>query len=360
MTHINETVLYVNLKILEENFKCLKSKLSKDNKIVAVIKAYAYGLGDIKIAKKLEDLGVDVFWVADFDEGVKLRNAGIKLSIIVANPGSKSMDVVLKNNLEPVIFNHRMLDLYSTANSPVDIHLKFNTGMNRYGFEAEDVSLVLEKISQHPNLKLKSICSHLSSSNDPNKDEFSNGQIELFNSISDTVNTFFNTDIPTHIVNSNGTLRFSINSSDWVRLGISLFGGLYHNELQQIFTLKSVISQIRSIKEGDCVGYQNSFTAKEKMKIAVVPMGYADGLNRKLGNSRGHVLIHNKKCPIIGDISMDSFIADISSITVEEGDEVVIFSPEHSVSLLANELETIPYEIMATLNRRIKRIYLNE
>lgn len=360
MTHINETVLYVNLKTLERNFKSLKSKLAKDNKIVAVVKAYAYGLGDVEIAKKLEDLGVDAFWVADFDEGVQLRHAGVSLPIIVANPGYKSVDVVLKNDLEPVIFNQRMLDLYSTVDTQLNIHLKFNTGMNRYGFEADDVNQVLEKISQHPNLKLKSICSHLSASDDPNKDEFSQRQIKLFNSISNSVNTYFNVDIPTHIVNSNGALRFSIKSTDWVRLGISLFGGMHHSELEQIFTLKSVISQIREVKEGDSVGYQNSFTAKEKMKIAVVPVGYADGLNRKLGNSRGHVLIDSNKCQIIGDISMDSFIADVSDLTIKEGDEVVIFSPEHSVSLLANELKTIPYEIMATLNRRIKRIYLNE
>jgi len=360
MSNIHETVLYVNLNILEKNFKYIKSTLADNNKIIAVIKAFAYGLGDVEIAKKLESIGVDSFWVADFEEGVQLRNEGICLPIIIANPGLKSMEIVVQNKLEPVIYSHKTLDLYLTTNTPIDIHLKFNTGMNRYGFEASEVNLVLEKIIQHPNLKLKSICSHLSSSDDQLKDEFSRKQIDLFNSISKAINTKLNKQIPTHILNSNGALRFPFSSSEWIRLGISLFGGLHHEKLQQIFTLESIVSQVREIAKGDSVGYQNSFIAKEKMKIAVVPVGYADGLNRKLGNSRGHVLINSKKCPIIGDISMDSFVADVSEANVEEGSEVIIFSPEHSVSLLANELNTIPYEIMATLNRRTKRVYLNE
>jgi len=360
MSNIHETVLYVNLDALETNFKYIAAKLSKENKIIAVIKAYAYGLGDIEIAKTLESLGVDFFWVADFDEGVQLRKGGIHLPIIVANPGTKSLKTVLEHNLEPVIYSHKMLDLYSSTQTPIDIHIKFNTGMNRYGFEANDVHPILEKLAQHPNLKLKSICSHLASSDDPQKDGFSKQQIELFNSISANINAKLHREVPTHILNSNGTLRFPIKSSEWIRLGISLFGGLHHDDLKQIFTLKSVISQIRSIEKGDSVGYQNSFIAEEKMKIAVIPVGYADGLNRKLGNSSGHVLINHKKCPIIGDISMDSFMADVTQVDVEEGSEVIIFSPEHSVSLLASELDTIPYEIMATLNRRIERIYLKE
>lgn len=360
MSHIHETVLYVNLNMLEKNFKYIKSKLSKDNKIVAVIKAYAYGLGDIEIAKALETIGVDFFWVADFEEGVQLRNSGISLPIIVANPGFKSHVTVIENNLEPVIYSHRMLDLYAATKKPINIHLKFNTGMNRYGFEANDVHLILDKLVQSPNLILKSICSHLSSSNDKHKDEFSKQQMNTFYSVSNIINTTLDKDIPTHILNSNGTLRFNVNPQEWVRLGISLFGGLDNVELKQIFTLKSVISQIREIKKGDSVGYQNSFIAAKTMKIAVVPIGYADGLNRKLGNSRGHVIIKNKKCPIIGDVSMDSCVVDVSNIEVKEGCEVIIFSSEHSVSHLASDLETIPYEIMATLNRRIKRIYLNE
>ena len=161
-------------------------------------------------------------------------------------------------------------------------------------------------------------------------------------------------------MNSNGAVRFITNSNEWVRLGIALFGGLEHPNLKQIFSLKSIISQTRFIKKGQSVGYQNSFVAGKDMHIAVIPVGYADGLNRKLGNQNGQVFINDTACRIIGDISMDSFVADISEVYAQEGQEVTIFSPKYSVSKLANDLDTIPYEIMATLNRRIKRVYSNE
>ena len=168
------------------------------------------------------------------------------------------------------------------------------------------------------------------------------------------------THIPSHIMNSNGAMRFNADPNEWVRLGIALYGGLEHPNLQQIFSLKSIISQTRFIKKGQSVGYQNSFVAGKDMHIAVIPVGYADGLNRKLGNQKGQVFINDTACRIIGDISMDSFVADISEVYAQEGQEVTIFSPKYSVSKLANDLDTIPYEIMAPLNRRIKRVYSNE
>ena len=360
MEHVHETILYVNLKALEENYMFLKRKLDVKTKTIAVVKAFAYGLGDVEISKKLELLGIDCFWVSDFDEGVQLRKAGITKSIIVANPGMKSLDTIIEYRLEPVIYNHRLLDLYSNNIQEVSVHLKFNSGMNRYGFDKDDIPSALAKIKQHSHIKVKSICSHLSSSNDKNKDTFSQKQIQSFKQMSEYVNIQLNKKIPTHILNSNGVIRFDAESNDWVRLGIALYGGLEQMGLKQIFSLKSVISQIRTIQKGECVGYQNTFVADREMKIAIIPVGYADGLNRKLGNKKGEVIIDGTACAIIGDISMDSFVADISNIDVKEGKEVIIFGPKYSVSQLANDLDTIPYEIMATLNRRIKRVYLNE
>ncbi|MDA9898073.1 alanine racemase [Flavobacteriales bacterium] len=360
MANTHETILYVNLNALEVNFRFLKSKLPKRCKTIAVVKAYAYGLGDIEISKHLQQLGVHAFWVADFEEGIQLRKEGITKPIIVANPGFKSLDAIVKHDLEPVLFNHKLLDLYADCGQEITVHLKFNTGMNRYGFDHHDLENIIAKLRDNPQLHIGSICSHLSSSNDSSKDAFSNQQRQEFKTLCISIEKALNTTIPYHIMNSNGSLRFTTNSEEWVRLGIALYGGIEHPNLTQIFSLKSVISQVRSIKKGQSVGYQNSFVAKKDMKIAIIPVGYADGLNRKLGNKNGQVFINDYPCQIVGDISMDSFAADISSLNISEGHEVVIFSPKYSVSKLANDLDTISYEIMATLNRRIKRIYIKE
>ena len=360
MTNTHETILHVNLNTLEANFYFIKSKLPKGVKIIAVVKAFAYGLGDIEISKQLEKLGVHAFWVADFEEGVQLRKEGITKPIIVANPGYKSVKKIIQYKLEPVIFNRRLLELYVGYKEKVSIHLKFNTGMNRYGFEVTDVQKILSILKNNPQLNIESVCSHLSSSNDLKKDDFSEQQIQQFKDIRKNLEDSLGINIPSHVMNSNGAIRFSTDSNEWVRLGIALYGGLENPNLKQIFSLKSVISQIRFIKKGQSIGYQNSFVAGKDMYIAVIPVGYADGLNRKLGNLNGQVFIKDTACRIVGDISMDSFVADISEVCAQEGQEVTIFSPKYSVSKLAFDLDTIPYEIMATLNRRIKRIYLNE
>ena len=359
MINTHETILYVDLNSLEANFNFLKSKLPSGVKTIAVVKAFAYGLGDVEMSKHLEKLGVHAFWVADFEEGVQLRKKGISKAIIVANPGYKSIDTIIKYQLEPVIFNHKLLDLYANCKEKVSIHLKFNTGMNRYGFKETDVKSIIEILKNNPQLNLDSVCSHLSSSNDPNQDDFSAKQIERFEDICKILEHSLAIHIPSHIMNSNGAIRFGVDAKEWIRLGIALYGGLGHPNLKQIFSLKSVISQTRFIKKGQRVGYQNSFVADKDMHIGVVPVGYADGLNRKLGNQNGQVFIKDTACRII-DVSMDSFVADISEVYAQEGQEVTIFSPKYSVSKLANDLDIIPYEIMATLNRRIKRIYLKE
>ena len=355
--HSNETILYVNLKTLEDNFNFLKSKLSKPTKIIAVVKAYAYGMGDKEIAKKLIDLGAEMLWVADFEEGIKLRKNGVNCPIIVANPGLKSLNEMLEYNLEPVIFNYHLLDLYMKTNRPINIHLKFNTGMNRFGFEADEVDTVIKAIQKNNHLTLNTVCSHLACSNDAEKDEFTLTQINCFRNISHKVNGILNKKIPTHLFNSTAVLRFN-SQEDYVRLGIGLFEGSIHENLTQIFELKSTISQVKHIQKGAKVGYNSSFIAKQDMTIGIVAVGYADGLNRKLGNGNGSVLINKQPCSIIGEISMDSFITDISSLNVEVGQEVELFSTDLSVSQLAKKSGTISYELMATLNHRIKRVYI--
>lgn len=359
MDCIHETILHINLSALARNFSFLKNKLDDNTQTIAVVKAFAYGLGDLAIAKELEKLGADYFWVADFEEGMSLRKAGIKKRIIIANPGSKSLQEIVQHQLEPVIYNERLLNIYGKANSDIPIHLKFNTGMNRYGFDIEDIDSILSKLKEYPLLKVQSVCSHLAASDNSEMDEFTQKQVAIFNRICDLLKP----SIPNfnrHLLNSNGVLRFPKNQMEMVRLGIGLYGISPHSELEQICHLESTVAQVRCIPKGASVGYHQSYIAPNTMNIAVVPIGYADGLNRKLGDGRGRVRINGHECPIIGKVSMDSFMADVSKIKVTEGDKVTIFSPDFSIVKIANELETIPYEILASLNRRIKRIYYTE
>ena len=355
----HETILYVDLKAFENNYKYLKKKLAPDTKIIAVVKAYAYGHGDICIAKKLSVLGVDALWVADFEEGIILRRSGITEPVIVANPGAKSHDEIIKYNLEPVIYNFRLLEIFGENTTTISVHIKFNTGMNRYGFNLEEIGLLVSKLKEFPHLKIASICSHLAAADDKSKDPLTQKQFEKFNTICKLFSEKLNINPNRHILNTAGVLRFPRQQKEMVRLGIGLYGIGKDDDLKVVGKLVSNVAQIRTLRKGEGVGYDASFIAKQEMKIAVIPLGYADGINRKLGDGRGGVLINNMSATIIGKISMDSFMVDISGINAKEGDLVIVFSEENSVDDIAKNLDTIPYEILATLNRRIKRVYLN-
>ena len=353
----NETILHVDLKKLEQNFIFLKAKLSPKTKIIGVVKAFAYGHGDIYVSKKLEQLGFDALWVSDFEEGVNLRKAGIKIKIIVANPGMKSYNKIIKYKLDVVIYNQRVLDLYCFKKNTINIHLKFNTGMNRYGFNYNELKLIVAKIKKNSHLNLFSICSHLADPNDKTKREDTLNQINNFKLICEKINILINKKIDRHLLNSNGLLNFPEYQMEGVRLGIGLYGLTSIPDLKQISSLYSVIAQIRHLKKGDSVGYGKSYTANKKMKIAIIPLGYADGLNRNLSNNVGSIFVNNIECNIIGEISMDSFAINITQVNAKEGDVVEIFGNKITISEIAKKINTIPYEIYSTLNRRIKRIY---
>ena len=357
MSNLNETILHIDLKKLTHNFNYLKEKLSKKTKIIGVVKAFAYGHGDIKISKKLEELGVYALWVSDFEEGIILRKSGICAKIIVANPGIKSYDAIIKHKLDVLLYNQRLLDLYCKKKNNVNIHIKFNTGMNRYGFESYEVKSIISKIKRNSHLNLDSICSHLSTTNNQTKINLAKIQISKFALISQEFELLFGKKIYKHILNSNGVLNFSNNKICIARLGIGLYGSAADKNLKQISCFTSCITQIRNLKKGDFVGYGPSFFTKKKMTMAIVPVGYADGLNRRLSNNVGSVFINGTECPIIGEISMDSFAVDVSNTLAKEGDLVEIFGEQLSVLEIAKRINTIPYEIYSTLNRRIKRVY---
>ena len=355
-----ETILEVNLKKLESNFNFLLSKTNNQCEIIAVVKAFGYGHGDLEISKKLEKLGVYAFWVADFEEGVRLRESGIKTRIIIANPGMKSFNEIIKHKLDVVIHNCRLLDFYISKNKNINVHLKFNTGMNRYGFDKENINYVVEKLKNNSKIVIKSICSHLSSADDLHNLSISKKQINLFNTITNTIEEDLKIKVKKHILNSSGFMRCPEDQMDLVRLGITLYGSYNDKNLLQISRLKSVVSQNRNIKKGERVGYSSGFISDKKMNISVVPVGYADGLNRNLGGGVGEVIIKGVKCPIIGNICMDSFMVDTSNvINCQEGCEVEIFGPENTILELSKKIGSIPYEIYSTLNRRIKRVYID-
>jgi len=357
MKIIHETILELDLNKLANNFNYLKSKLKPDTKIIAVVKAYAYGHGDIVIASYLEKLGAHALWVADFEEGTRIRESGIKIPIIIANPGTKSTQQIIDNKLDVVIYNYELLHIYGKLDKEISIHIKFNTGMNRYGFDSSEVDRLLVDLQKYPKLKIQSICSHLAASDNSKKDHFTNEQFQVFDNLSNSFSKGFNQLIDRHIMNTNGVLRFPNKEYEIVRLGIGLYGVSNDNNLQQVSALKSVISQVRSIRKGSNIGYDASFLAKEDMIIGVVPFGYADGLNRKLSSKNGVIIVQDIACPIIGKISMDSCMINLKGTTAKTGDEVVIFGEQNTILSIANKLSTIPYEIFSNLNRRIKRIY---
>ena len=362
------TRLYINFSQLEHNIKVINS-LINNCELIAMVKANAYGHGDVAISLKMEELGVNYFGVADFEEGIRLRNSGVKSHIMVMNPGVNNIDTVINYNLEPVIYNNQILGALKNAviknntissQNPASIHLKINTGMNRWGFSISEIPELISTLKKINTIKIKSIYSHLASSKNSQDDNFTNNQIQKFINCKLKFHNIFKDNFDTHIYNSSGLIRFYKKNHpfNYARIGLSLYGGTKDIDCKPIAELKCVVSQIRIINKGDSVGYNRSFIAKNKMKIGLVPFGYADGLQRNWGHGVLKFQYKNKLIPTVGEISMDSCIVDLSDVNnISELDEICYFGKDRPIWQLAKELNTIPHEIMATLSRRIRRIY---
>lgn len=367
----HETVMEVNLNAMVGNLNYFRAKISPLTKIMAMVKAFSYGSGTYEIANLLQFHRVDYLTVAYADEGVELRKAGIILPIMVMNPEEHSFDAIIQHNLEPEIYNFRILGVLERAirknilprNKPVKIHIKLETGMHRLGFEIGDLDKLADRIKNNRRLYVQSVFSHLSASEDPDSDEFSHSQIQKFESMSAQLCSSIDHSVLRHMVNSAGITRFPEAQFDMVRLGISLYGVASNpddqRELENVSTMKSSISQIKKVKAGERVGYGN-MVLKEDKEIAIVPVGYADGLNRRLGNGRGSLMLHGQAAPIVGNVCMDMCMLDITGIKAREGDTVIIFGNERPVGLLAADLGTIPYEVMTSISGRVKRVYYQE
>ncbi|MCL2417038.1 MAG: bifunctional UDP-N-acetylmuramoyl-tripeptide:D-alanyl-D-alanine ligase/alanine racemase [Bacteroidales bacterium] len=366
----HETRLEIDLNAMQYNLNYYRSKIKPTTKIMSMVKAFSYGSGSFEISNFLQFNNVDYLTVAYADEGVELRNFGITLPIMVMNPEKIAIEKMLRFNLEPEIYNFRTLDflIQKLAETPdisqIHIHLEVDTGMHRLGFLENDLHKLVQILNTEKRIKVRSIFSHLAGSEDPNLDEFTCSQIEKFTTISEFLTQELGYPILRHILNSAGVSRFPEAQFDMVRIGIGLYGVGYDESeqklLQNVSTLKSTISQIRTILPNETVGYSRGFKAKTATKVGVVAIGYADGLSRKLGNGNGSVWVGEHQVPIIGSVCMDMCMIDLTGVPAEEGDEVEVFGNKTPIQDIAKKCGTIPYEILTGISRRVKRVYYQE
>ena len=365
---VHQTILEVNLNALRDNLNSYRNNLKPETKTVCMVKAGAYGAGALEIGRTLQECNVDYLAVAVADEGAELRREGITTGIIVMNPEPSSYSTLFDNKLEPEVYSFSMLKslIHAACHEGITdypIHIKIDTGMHRLGFLPEEMPQLIEILKRQSSLTPRSVFSHFAGSDTPLFDDFSKIQMSRFETATDMLQGAFTHKILRHICNSAGAERFTDAQYDMVRLGIGLYGispigkeGI----LSPISTLKTIILQIHDVPAEETVGYSRKGCLTRDSRIAALPIGYADGLNRKLGNGRGYCIINGKKAPYIGNICMDVCMVDVTGIDCNEGDTVEIFGNDLSVNTIAEWLDTIPYEVLTSVSGRIKRIYYSD
>jgi Alr-MurF fusion protein len=365
VTH--ETTLEVNLNALVDNLNYFRSKLRPQTKMMCMVKAFAYGSGAVEVARTLQHNRVDYLAVAVADEGAELRHEGIRIPIIVMNPEKGSFGMIFDNKLEPEIYSFRLLDSFIVAAGKLGltdypIHIKIDSGMHRLGFELQDMEQLLAKLKDQNQVKVRSVFSHLSGADDAKFDAFTKQQVSVFTTCADQLSGAFTHSIMRHILNSAGIERFPEYQFDMVRLGIGHYGisSVPEVNLKQVCALKTVILQIKKVKGGETVGYSRKGIINTDKRIAIIPIGYADGFDRKLGNGVGEVLINGKRAKVIGNVCMDLVMIGVTGIEAAEGDVVEIFGDHLTISEVADWLKTIPYEVLTSVSRRVKRVYFQE
>jgi alanine racemase len=363
----HETLLEVNLSNLIDNLNYYRGKAGKQVKMMAMVKAFAYGSGSVEIARALQFHGVDYLAVAYADEGVVLRKAGISIPILVLSPEMDSLRTMLEYDLEPEIYSFRVLNMLLremeiSSAGEVTVQIKLDTGMHRLGFDENDLEELILRLQSSSRIRVSGIFSHLAASEDPEEDEFTRLQIKRFKSWSQQIIDALPYPVYRHILNSNGISRFPDAAFEMVRLGIGLYGIGNAGEqrfLKNVSSLKTTVSQIHALLPGETVGYGRKGIIEKPSKIATIPIGYADGFLRRLGNGKAYVLIKGKHAFTIGQICMDMCMVDISEIEgVKEGDEAIVFDNADDIKRLAKCLETIPYELLTGISQRVKRVYI--
>lgn len=365
MSVAHETLLEIDLNALAHNYTYLRSKVGKEVKFMGVVKGSGYGSDVVGIAEKLVRLGADYLAVAYVSEGIELRKAGIGLPILVFHPQSANYDSIIEHCLEPSLYSEFVLNEFIATAEKLNqknypVHIKFNTGMNRLGFSEEEVEKVCQKLNGTAAIKAASMFSHLSASEDWREREFTLQQIHTFERIAIKVFEKVGYEPLLHICNTSGIINYPEAAFDMVRSGIGLYG--FGNEekedrnLKPVSTLKTIISQIHHLKEGDSVGYNRAFIAKKPTKTATLPIGYADGIKREYGNGTAGVYIDGNYVPIIGNVCMDMIMTDITGLDCEEGDEVIVFGGPQHATALAEAGNTISYELITGISQRVKRV----
>ncbi len=367
---VHETTLEVNLGAIVDNLNYYRHFLTPATRMVCMVKAFAYGAGFYEIAKTLQDHGVDYLAVAVADEGRQLREAGITTGLLVMNPERSALDVITHYHLEPEIYSFSLLEemIHACELSGITgypVHIKIDTGMSRLGFSPDDMPRLIARLQRQTAVIPRSVFSHFACSDipTPEGDAFSHLQMERFDRAADALRAVYGDTLLRHICNSAAIPRFPDHHYEMVRLGLGLYGidPVDGHSLHCISTLRTTILQIRDVVPPETVGYSRRGVLSRPSRIAAIPIGYADGLNRHLGNRRGYCLVHGQPAPYVGNICMDVALIDVTDIPdCAEGDSVEIFGPNLPVTQLAQWLDTIPYEVLTSVSTRVKRIYFTE
>ena len=362
----HDTVLEINFDAMFHNIDHFRSKIKSETKLMCMMKASAYGSGSIEVSQALQHYGVDYIAVAFTNEGVEIRQAGIKTPIVVLDPMLPALPHLFENELEPEVCSFQFLtNIIDEAKrrglTDYPIHIKLDTGMHRAGFVAEDLDLLVSIIKSQSAVKIQSVFSHLAAADEfnPDMERFTEEQIALFDRMTSYIQASFDHKILRHILNTAGIERYNQHQFDMVRLGIGLWGQNCCNMdmLRNVCSLSTRIMQLKMVQKGETVGYSRRGVCEEDKLIALLPLGYADGVDRRLGNGNGCVYIGEREVRTIGNICMDLMMVDVTGMDVNVGDRVVIFDDRHSIADIASKLGTIPYEVLTGISPRVRRVY---
>lgn len=366
----HDTVFEINLNRLIDNVNHYKGLLLPNVKIMAMVKAMGYGSGSVEIARTLQHRGVDYLAVAYADEGVELRKANVQLPIMVMNPEQDAFDDIIQYHLEPELYGFKIVKEFLAHLDKVGlseaypVHVKLDTGMHRLGFEINELPELCAILKKAESVKVQSVFSHLVGADNPDLDDFTRQQISAFEKAANLLSTSLHSSFLKHLCNSAGISRFKEAHFDMVRLGIGMYGiGANKHEQSQLAnvgSLKTRISQIKTVEPGESVGYNRNGKINSRTVLATIPIGYADGFARSLGNGNHGVFIHGVFCKVIGNVCMDMCMVDVTHLACQEGDEVVIFESHDQIQQMASAMNTIPYEVLTNVSGRVKRVYIQE
>lgn len=363
----HETVMQISLTALLNNVRYFRSLLKPTTKLTCMVKAFAYGAGSVEVSKALQQSGlVDYLAVAVADEGLELRRAGVNLPIIIMDPEVAALDLILENNLQPNIYSFQSLEniIAAAENKGLEnypIHIKIDSGMHRLGFYREEIPALVARLNGQKAVRVLSVFSHFAGSDEFQFDDFTRQQAEYFNDCAENLKVGLGYPIMKHICNSAGIERFPQYQYDMCRLGIGLYGISFAGaHLQNVCTLRTTILSLKTVAAGETIGYGRHTTLTGPRQIAVIPIGYADGFDRRFSNYGGEVIIRGQRCPIVGNVCMDQAMVDVTGTDAQVGDAVEIFGDRLPIEELSDKLGTIPYEILTSVSRRVQRVYFYE